>query len=46
LTRSKYSLALIGGTGPISMTLVPSGVVPSFGPSVNSQTLQNHGSDA
>ena len=39
LTRSRYSLALIGGRGPISTTLVPPGVAPSFGASVNSQTL-------
>src|SRR6202042_3623121 len=37
--RSKYSGALMGGTGPISATLVPPGDDPSFGPSVNSQTL-------
>src|SRR5580704_14105082 len=29
----------MGGTGPISATLVPPGDDPSFGPSVNSQTL-------
>src|SRR5262245_51755801 len=37
--RRRYSGALIGGTGPISATLVPPGVVPPFGPSVKSQTL-------
>src|SRR5262245_59998776 len=43
--RSRYSLALSGGNGgaigrgPISTTLVPPGVAPPFGASVNSQTL-------
>src|SRR5665811_1241482 len=37
--RSKYSGAVIGGTGPISATLLPPGDDPPFGPSVKSQTL-------
>ena len=37
--RSKYSGAVIGGTGPISATLLPPEDDPPFGPSVKSQTL-------
>src|SRR5882672_10204081 len=37
--RNKYSGAAIGGTGPISTTLLPPGDDPPSGPSVNSQTL-------
>src|SRR4029453_8966904 len=37
--RSRYSGAVIGGTGPISTTLVPPRVEPPLGPSVKSQTL-------
>jgi hypothetical protein len=39
LTRSKYSAAEMGGTGPISATLMPPGEDLPFEPSVNSQTL-------
>src|SRR4029450_298697 len=39
LMRSRYSGAVIGGTGPISTTLVPPRVEPPLGPSVKSQTL-------
>src|SRR4029077_17410840 len=39
LIRSKYSGAVIGGTGPISATWLPPGDDPPFGPSVKSQTL-------
>jgi hypothetical protein len=37
--RSKYSGAVIAGTGPISATLLPPGVAPPLGPSVTSQAL-------
>src|SRR5262249_16818058 len=37
--RNRYSGAVTGGTGPISATLLPPGVAPPSGPSVNSQTL-------
>ena len=39
LMRSRYSGAVIGGTGPISATLLAPGEDPPFGPSVKSQTL-------
>src|SRR5665213_1186450 len=37
--RSRYSGAAIGGTGPISATLLAPGDDPPLGPSVKSQTL-------
>ena len=39
IDAQQVSGAVIGGTGPISATLLPPGVAPPLAPSVNSQTL-------